>query len=168
MNRSDLQPDLERFRLRRFIEALDATELERVTDASDLIDVARRLEGNTRAVLFERANGSDVPLVGNVMASRSRLALAFDTTPDQLVAEVLKRLRTPQPIVEVPREQAPVQQVVLTGDDADLTRLPANLQHIGAQRRTPCRKARISRRYDRHAPLFRRQDERAAGPAVAA
>jgi 2,5-furandicarboxylate decarboxylase 1 len=122
-------PDLERFRLRRFVQALGADQLDTVTGPTDLIDVAQRLEANPRAVLFERPGGADVPLAGNVMASRERLARAFDTTPDKLVAEVLRRLRTPQPIVEVGRDAAPVQQVVLQGDDADLTRLPVHLQH---------------------------------------
>jgi UbiD family decarboxylase len=123
------QADLERFRLRRFVQQLGPEALESHTEAVDLIDVAQRLEGNPKAVLFEQAGGSELPLCGNVMASRERLARAFDTTPDRLVGEVLRRLRTPQPIVEVTREQAPVQQVVLQGDAADLTRLPVHLQH---------------------------------------
>lgn len=32
-------------------------------------------------------------------------------------------------MIEVSRAEAPVQQVVLTGDQADLTSLPAHLQH---------------------------------------
>src|SRR3989475_10604343 len=35
---------------------------------------------------------------------------------------------TPQ-VVEVPCESAPAQQIVLSGDKADLTALPVNLQH---------------------------------------
>ena len=50
-------PDTERFRLRRFLETLPATELERVGPA-DLIDVAASLEGNPRAVLFESAGAA--------------------------------------------------------------------------------------------------------------
>jgi UbiD family decarboxylase len=46
-----------------------------------------------------------------------------------LLAEVLRRLRLPAEVIEVAREQAPAQEVILTGDAADLTRLPANLQH---------------------------------------
>jgi UbiD family decarboxylase len=34
-----------------------------------------------------------------------------------------------QPPVKIPSQQAPVQQVVLKGDDADLTALPVHLQH---------------------------------------
>ena len=45
--------DLDRFRLRRFIETLPAEELETRSGTTDLADVAEVLEGNPRAVLFE-------------------------------------------------------------------------------------------------------------------
>ena len=38
-------------------------------------------------------------------------------------------MRNKPEIVEVSRAEAPAQQVVLTGDDADLTALPVHLQH---------------------------------------
>lgn len=121
-------PDLERFGLRRFLRQLGPEQLQTVREPVDLIDVAQRLEANPNAVLFEQPGGA-LPLAGNVVGSRARLAQAFDTTPEGLVAEVLRRLRTPQAIVEVARTAAPVQQVVLEGDAADLTRLPVHLQH---------------------------------------
>ncbi len=122
------EPDLERFGLRRFLDQLGPDELQTVAEATDLIELAARLEANPKAVLFEQPGGT-LPLAGNVMGSRSRLARAFDTTAEGLVAEVLKRLRQPQPVVEVARARAPVQQVVLEGDAADLTQLPVHLQH---------------------------------------
>ena len=63
------------------------------------------------------------------MGRRWRLARAFGVEPDKLLAEVLRRLRGSPQIVEVPREAAPAQQVVLTGDKADFTDLPVHLQH---------------------------------------
>src|SRR5215471_9028167 len=85
--------DLDRFRLRRFVESLGADELETRSEPVDLADVAAALEGNACAVHFRAAG------------------------PER--AE----------IVEISRAEAPVQQVVLTGDDADLTALPVHLQH---------------------------------------
>src|SRR5260370_41838834 len=82
-----------------------------------------------RRVLCERVGREGVPLVGNAMGSRARLAHAFGTAPDKLLAEVLRRLRVTPQVVEVPRETAPAQEIVLTGDRADLTALPVNLQH---------------------------------------
>src|SRR4051812_45600767 len=122
--------DCERYRLRRFVEALrQAGELEVVPGAADLADVAPALEGNEKAVLFERVGAEGAQLVGNVMGARARLARAFGVAPERLLPEVLRRVRLAPEIIEVPREQAPAQEVVLTGGDADLTRLPANLQH---------------------------------------
>ncbi len=121
--------DMERFRLRAFIDSLPESELDRRRAPTDLADVAAALEGNPRAVLFEQAGPEKAPLAGNVCASRSRLATAFGTTPQDLTQEVMKRLAVRQDIVEVARAQAPAQQVVLQGKDADLTRLPIHLQH---------------------------------------
>src|SRR5207247_7650103 len=64
-------------------------------------------------------------LAPDVPASRARLALAFGTPPERLLAEVLKRLGEPQPVTEV--KQAPAQEVVES--DPDLTALPVHLQH---------------------------------------
>jgi UbiD family decarboxylase len=122
--------DLERFRLRRFVEELrQSGELEVRSAAADLAEVAPALEGNAKAVLFERVGREGAQLVGNVMGSRARLARAFGTAPDKLLAEVLRRLRATPQVLEVPREAAPVQEIVLGGDQADLTALPVNLQH---------------------------------------
>ena len=122
--------DLERFRLRRFVEELRQTgELEVHAGTAELAEVALALEGNAKAVLFERVGKEGAQLAGNVMGGRARLARAFGATPDKLLAEVLRRLRTAPQVVEVPREAAPAQEVVLTGDKADLTTLPVNLQH---------------------------------------
>src|SRR4051794_29609123 len=100
--------DCERFRLRRFVEALQqAGELQLVAGTSDPVDVAPALEGNARAVLFERVGREAAALAGNVMGSRARLARAFGVSAEGLLAEVLRRLRLPAEVIEVPREQAP-------------------------------------------------------------
>lgn len=122
-------PDLERFRLLDYLRSLGPEEFEQRSGRVELADVAAILEGNTRAVLFSDVAGEGVPLAGNVVASRSRLAHAFGTTPAGLLAEVMRRLKTPGELVEVDRAQAPVQQVVKEGEAADLTALPVHLQH---------------------------------------
>ena len=121
--------DLDRFRLRRFIEGLPADELEVRSGATDLADVAQALEGNPRAVLFEAAGPERQQLVGSVTGSRSRIARAFGVAPNELLHEIQRRMRNKPEIVEVSRAEAPAQQVVLTGADADLTALPVHLQH---------------------------------------
>src|SRR4051794_35172455 len=121
--------DFDRFRFRSFVEALDANELDRRSGASKLSEVAAALEGNPRAVLFETAGREGQALIGNALASRTRFAQAFGVTPQKLLPEILKRLRNKPEFVEVGRAQAPVQQVVVTGEDVDLTKLPVHLQH---------------------------------------
>jgi UbiD family decarboxylase len=135
MDSSDATPrrapvDCERFRLRHFIDSLAGTDELEVHDGPvDLADVARPLDGNRKAVLFRQAGPERVELVGNVAGSRSRLARAFGVPPGELLSEVQKRLRGKPEIVEISRAEAPAQQVVLTGADADLTQLPVHLQH---------------------------------------
>ena len=121
--------DFDRYRLRAFVEGLGDTECEQRTGPSKLAEVARALEGNLKAVVFEHAGSGGFPLVGNALASRSRFALAFGVTPQKLLPEILRRLRGKPEIVEVSRNEAPVQEVVATGDDVDLTKLPVHLQH---------------------------------------
>src|SRR5712691_8744012 len=102
MNARESGIDLERFRLRRFVDELrQAGELEVQSGPTELGDVAARLEGNAKAVLFERVGPEGAQLAGNVMGSRARLARAFGVAPDALLAEVLRRLRTAHEVVEV-------------------------------------------------------------------
>src|SRR5580704_9631706 len=85
--------DLDRFRLRRFIDELAGTdELERRETPVDLTDVARILDGNPRAVHFMAAGPERQELVGNVISSRSRVARAFGVPAERLAAEIGRRL----------------------------------------------------------------------------
>ena len=122
--------DFDRFRLRRFVDELArAGDLETRDEPTELADVAGVLDGNAKAVLFRSAGPERQELVGNVTASRVRLARAFDVAPNALLPEILRRLRLKPEIVDVTRAEAPCQQVVLSGEDADLTALPVHLQH---------------------------------------
>jgi 2,5-furandicarboxylate decarboxylase 1 len=125
--------DFDRFRLRRFVEGLAskgaAAELAIVSGPTDLADVATLLEGNAKAVLFRAVGPERQELVGNVTGSRARIARAFAVEPSELLSELLRRLRNKPDIVEVSRAEAPVQEVVRTFEDADLTTLPVHLGH---------------------------------------
>src|SRR5580698_6741136 len=114
--------DTERFRLRNFVNQLIESGECEVRDAPvDLIDVAGALEGNPRAVLFKSAGPEKSELVGNVMGSRKRLARALDTDERGLLATLNQRLNRLHSPIKVSSQQAPVQQVVLKDDEADLT-----------------------------------------------
>jgi 2,5-furandicarboxylate decarboxylase 1 len=122
--------DTERFRLRNFVDQLvDSGECEVRNDPVDLVDVAGALDGNPRAVLFKAAGPEKAEMVGNVMGSRKRLAAALGTDERDLLSTVNARLNRLQPPTKVSSQQAPVQQVVLKEDEADLTALPVHLQH---------------------------------------
>ncbi len=121
--------DFERFRLRRFVESLSAEELDIRDTSIDLAALAEVMEGNRKAVLFRSAGPEQAEVVGNVMGGRARIAKAFGVEPHELMQEVTRRLRNKPEIFEVSRAEAPCQAVVLTGADADVTRLPVHLQH---------------------------------------
>ncbi len=121
--------DFERYRLRRFLAELPPEEIEARNQAVDLAAVAEALDGNQRAVLFRAVGPERHELAGNVTGSRSRIAQAFGVAPDDLLQEVRRRLTNSPSIVDVSRAQAPAQEIVLTGSDADLTALPVHLQH---------------------------------------
>lgn len=123
-------PDVERFRLRRFAELLVREgELETIAEPLDLIDLAAKLDGNPKAVLFRKAGPEKAELVGNILGGRRRLALAFDVPEADLLKAITKRMDAPIAPVEVASAAAPVHQIVWTGKDADFTRLPVHLQH---------------------------------------
>ena len=123
--------DYDKFRLRNFVEKLIAAgEVEVHDEPVPLSDVAGRLNGNSKAVLFRNAGPEGAQLVGGVLGSRRRAALAFGVENEREVfRELLRRLERPQPVIEVPSSEAPVHQEILTGEDADFTRLPIHVQH---------------------------------------
>src|SRR5260370_18693278 len=95
--------DVERFRLRRFVESLGDDELETRSDATELADVAAAFEGNARAVLFKAAGPERQALVGNGNPSRARIARAFGVAPARLPAHVHRPLPRKPQIVEARR-----------------------------------------------------------------
>jgi len=122
--------DFERFRLRAFAQQLVEAGECLVHDAPiDLIDVAAVLDGEPRAVWFRSVGPEKTELIGNVMGARSRLAMALDVDDAQFAAKLRARSTGGIAPVEVSQDEAPVQQVVLTGTQADLCALPVHLQH---------------------------------------
>src|SRR5499433_487601 len=87
-------------------------------------------EGKRRPVLlFENVKGTKFPVLTNVHASRSRLAVALNCSPDAMLTTYLKAMERPIP----PRivSSAPSQEVVLEGADVDLYALPQIVHHQG-------------------------------------
>lgn len=115
--------------LRSFIETAKAAgeilEVEKPVDPKfGVTGVLAKLEarGEYPAVYFDKVGDSDYPLISNVFASRSRLAMALGCEEKDLNAHY--RSREDLRIEPVMVENAPVQEVVWTGDDIDLYKLP--------------------------------------------
>jgi UbiD family decarboxylase len=122
--------DTDRFRLRRFAERLvQFGECEVHDKPIHLVDVAAVLDGNPRAIWFRSVGPEKAELIGNVMGSRKRLALALDTDEARLLPAIMKRLVSPQKPIKVAATEAPAQQIVMRGEEADLCALPVHLQH---------------------------------------
>ena len=122
--------DTNKFRFRSFVEkliALDEVEIHK--EAVSLSELSRIIEASSKAVLFRNAGPERAELAAAVCSSRFRLAAAFDLDYGQIPHEYMRRLANPQPAVELSSAEAPVHEIVLTGDEADLTRLPFHVQH---------------------------------------
>lgn len=74
------------------------------------------------AVLFENVKGSKIPVVGQLLASNRRLAIAIDSTEEDLFHDTLKRSANLIPPNRV--GAGPCQEVVKYGSDVDLNELP--------------------------------------------
>ena len=120
--------DFDRFRLRRFVESLDDA-LDTIHGPSDLADVATILEGNPKAVLFHALGPERAELVANVAGGRARHLENFRrlAQPAQHLGE--QRIWLDAEREGKPRADAPAQEVVVTEEDADLTKLPVHLGH---------------------------------------
>ncbi len=122
--------DLDKFRLRRFVEKLvERGEMEVRNDLVPLTKLSEIIEGTKKGILFKQAGPQKVELAAKVLGGRERIAAAFDTTIDKFYGEYQKRFANPQPVVEISSGDAPVQEVVITGEDVDLTKLPFHPQH---------------------------------------
>ena len=94
----------------------------------ELTGVLRKFqdEGRFPMVMFENVRGCDVPVLGNALGSRDRLALLFDSDSKGVAASYEKRQGTRIPPETV--DTGPVKEIVQTGDEIDVTRI-ANIVH---------------------------------------
>ncbi len=130
MTRANPAVDFDKYRLRRFVERLiELGEVEVYDRPIPLTGLSPIIERTDKAVLFKKAGPEQLELVAKTAGNRKRLAAAFDTTEDKLYDEYFRRLDNPQPLIEVPSDDAPVHEVKVTGKDVDLTKLPFHPQH---------------------------------------
>jgi UbiD family decarboxylase len=94
-----------------------------VDPGTELAALIIEAERRRQAILFESVRGSAMPCVANVVGDRTMLGLALGVPSEGAVATFLERSRRRIPAAVVGGE-APVQEVVQTGDAIDLRRLP--------------------------------------------
>ena len=118
---------------RSFIELLEESRnLVRVRREVDrkyeMPAVISRLEKQGKAYLFEHVKGSEFPVVGGLLNSAGRLALALqrpspDTVTHSEIAELLATA-THSPIAYEVVDNGPVKEVINIGDAIDLQKIP--------------------------------------------
>ncbi|MBQ4834111.1 4-hydroxy-3-polyprenylbenzoate decarboxylase [Pseudoalteromonas sp. MMG010] len=141
--------------LRDFIDLLEKQgELKRISQEIDtyleMTEIAdRTLRAEGPALLFENPKGFDMPVLANLFGTPKRVAMGMgqkDVSELREVGKLLAFLKEPEPpkgikealgqlpvykqVLNMPAKEvkkAPCQQVVLQGDDVDLTKLP--IQH---------------------------------------
>src|SRR5262249_38171086 len=122
--------DMEKFRLRRFVDGLIALdEVEVHPEPVPLTGLSTIVERTPKAVLFKQAGPEQVEIAAKTAGSRKRLAAAFATSEDRLGEEYFKPLGNPQPLVQVPNGGAPVHEVAVTRGDLRLTQPPRPPPH---------------------------------------
>jgi UbiD family decarboxylase len=77
---------------------------------------------NSPALLFENVKGSSIPVVGQLLASDRRVALALGLSQKDVFDETVRRASRPMPTRLV--ASGPCQEVVTEGSDVDITKLP--------------------------------------------
>src|SRR6266540_6807951 len=87
-------------------------------------------EARRRPVLIaERMRGTKFPVLTNLHASRSRLALAMGASPAEMLPTYLRAMDRPVPPKIV--TSGPCKDVILTGERVNLYDLPQILHHEG-------------------------------------
>lgn len=111
--------------LGQFLQRLEAEgELVRIKKEVDPLHEISAVITKLRepAVFCPNVKNSTIPVVGNVFGNLKKIELALECPRERLLQEFLHRRSMPLPPRVVDR--GPVQEVILTGDQVDLTQLP--------------------------------------------
>lgn len=120
---------MDQWRVTTFLRELaDRGELVEVGEPTPLGSVASRLESERHAVWFHDVQASALSLAGGLLGSRARVGIALGVPAKDVTRELRRRATALIPPTAADGH-APVHDVVLTGDDIDVTALPIHLQH---------------------------------------
>ncbi|HEX5021539.1 MAG TPA: UbiD family decarboxylase, partial [Candidatus Binatia bacterium] len=101
-----------------------------VDPAFEITAITVKLEQEAKRrpiILFEKVKGTVFPVLTNLHAGRSRLAAAIHAKPVEMQRAYLDAMEKPIPPKVV--AEAPVKEVILTGEQIDLYKLPQILHH---------------------------------------
>src|SRR3954464_680491 len=115
---------------REFLERLrDAKELIDLKQPVDIRHIATLVDQSDKALLFHDVIGYDMPVVSGIIRTRERsvMSMGCSTYP-----EIEQKLRhgIDNPIAPKSVENAKRKQVIRTGDDGDLFKLPIPMSSI--------------------------------------
>src|SRR3989475_2153611 len=125
--------------LTAYLDLVKRTKPEEIVMISREIDPAYELtalvvklerEGRRRPVVIcERFKGSKFPVLTNLHASRSRLALAMSSAPQDMLRTYLRAMDSPLPPTVV--KTGPCKDTIVTGAKINLYELPQILHREG-------------------------------------
>jgi 2,5-furandicarboxylate decarboxylase 1 len=128
--------------LRTFIEFLEKNHPDQILHVHREVDpeheataLIARLEQEKRfpVVVFDNIKDANMPVIINMNADFGRLAMAiglpYNTNIKDFTEEFARREENPVEPVMVSSEEAPVHEVVWTGDEVDLYKLPLLKYH---------------------------------------
>jgi len=125
--------------LRSYLDLIKRKRPDELVIVSRPIDPAHEItafvvklerEARRRPVLvFENVKGTRFPVLTNLHASRARLAMAINASPEATLRTYLRAME--HPIAPRVVASGPVKEVVLRGDAVDLGALPQILHHEG-------------------------------------
>ena len=101
-----------------------------VDPAFEITAITVKLEQEAKLrpiLLFENVKGTSFPVLTNLHAGRARLAAAINSKPEEMQRAYLRAMEKPIPPKVVAK--APVKDVILTGEQIDLHKLPQILHH---------------------------------------
>lgn len=121
-----------------------AERVSPVLEITEITDRMAKAPNGGKALLFEHVEGSPFPVITNAFGSQRRIALALGSDPDTLAGRLDEILRQGPPhslrdkLSLIPKaiawskffprtrrmKRPPCQEVILKGDEADLTKIP--------------------------------------------
>jgi len=117
-----MQKDLRSF-IRQLKTANRFLEFSKEVDPKFEFSLVRKaVENSGKGLFFKKVKGSDFPIITNLLGSREMLAILFETTPEKVVEEYVKRMQKPIEPTVVPL--GPVKEVIKEGSEVNLEEFP--------------------------------------------